>query len=113
MLNFSRTFLIVNLAKAKFKMLARVLPKASPVQMPTSPHPRIIPRVYVAVTVKMTSLIMVHIRLMVPLPIPWYMKLEVIPAPVRGRHRLAILRNLVISGTSTAVSFVYANNVAS
>ena len=50
---------------------------------------------------------------MVPLPIPWYRKLEVIPAPVSGRQRLAILRNLVISGTKTAVSSVYANKVAS
>ena len=68
--NFALTFLIVYLANAKFKILARVLPNARPVQIPTSPHPKIIPRVYVAVTVKMTSLIMVHPRLIVPLPIP-------------------------------------------
>ena len=111
--NLALTFLIVYLANAKFKILARILPVARPVQIPTSPQPKTIPRVYVAVTVKITSLMMVHIKLMVPLPIPWYRKLEHIPAPVNGRHRLAILRNLVISGTNGAVSGVYANIVES
>ena len=111
--NLALTFLIVYLANAKFKILARILPVARPAQIPTSPQPKTIPRVYVAVTVKITSLMMVHIKLMVPLPIPWYRKLEVIPAPVSGRQRLAILKNLVISGIKTAVSSVYANKVAS
>ena len=104
---------MVYLANVKFKILARVLPIASPAHIPTSPHPKTIPRIYVALTVKITSLIIVHIKLMVPLPIPWYRKLEHIPAPVNGRHRLAILRNLVISGTNGAVSGVYANIVES
>ena len=104
---------MVYLANVKFKILASVLPIASPAQIPTSPHPKTIPRIYVALTVKITSLIIVHPRLIVPLPIPWYRKLEHIPAPVNGRHRLAILRNLVISGTNGAVSGVYANIVES
>ena len=61
---------MVNLAKRKFRILDKALPKKSPVQIPTSPHPNTIPRVYVAVTVKMTSLMIVHIKLIVHFPIP-------------------------------------------
>ena len=43
--NLALTFLIVYLANAKFKILARILPVARPVQIPTSPHPKTIPRV--------------------------------------------------------------------
>ena len=69
--NLVLILLMVYLAKMKFNTLDIARPNANPDQIPISPHPSSIPKMYGNDTVNITSRTIVHPRLIDPLPIPW------------------------------------------